>query len=30
MRLAYPDGRIAHAELKLGTMTILLANEHPE
>jgi PhnB protein len=30
MRLAYPDGRIAHAELKLGPLTILLADEHPE
>jgi PhnB protein len=30
MRLAYPDGRIAHAELKLGTVTILLADEHAE
>jgi PhnB protein len=30
MRLAYPDGRIAHSELKLGTVTILLADEHPE
>ena len=30
MRLAYPDGRIAHAELKLGLVTLLLADEHPE
>jgi PhnB protein len=30
MRLAYPDGRIAHAELKLGPATVLLADEHPE
>lgn len=30
MRLAYPDGRIAHAELKLGSVTVLLADEHPE
>lgn len=30
MRLAYPDGRIAHAELKFGPITILLADEHPE
>lgn len=30
MRLAYPDGRIAHAELKFGSATILLADEHPE
>jgi PhnB protein len=30
MRLTYPDGRIAHAELKLGPATLLLADEHPE
>jgi uncharacterized glyoxalase superfamily protein PhnB len=30
VRLAYPDGRIAHAELKLGSVTVLLADEHPE
>lgn len=30
MRLAYPDGRIAHAELRLGPATVLLADEHPE
>jgi uncharacterized glyoxalase superfamily protein PhnB len=30
IRLAYPDGRIAHAELKLGSVTVLLADEHPE
>lgn len=30
MRLAYPDGRIAHAELKLGPVTLMLADEHPE
>lgn len=30
MRLAYPDGRIAHAELRLGPLTVLLADEHPE
>jgi hypothetical protein len=30
MRLAYADGPIAHAELKLGSATILLADEHPE
>jgi uncharacterized glyoxalase superfamily protein PhnB len=30
LRLTYPDGRIAHAELKLGTVTVLLADEHPE
>jgi len=30
MRLTYPDGRIAHAELKLGPATLMLADEHPE
>jgi PhnB protein len=30
MRLTYPDGRIAHAELKLGPVTLMLADEHPE
>lgn len=30
LRLAYPDGRIAHAELKLGSVTLLLADEHPD
>jgi uncharacterized glyoxalase superfamily protein PhnB len=30
MRLAYPDGRIAHAELKLGPVTLMLSDEHPE
>jgi PhnB protein len=30
MRLAYPDGRIAHAELKLGPVTLMLADEHPD
>ncbi len=30
LRLAYPDGRIAHAELKLGAVTLLLADEHPD
>jgi uncharacterized glyoxalase superfamily protein PhnB len=29
-RLAEPDGRIAHAELKLGSTTMMLADEHPE
>lgn len=29
MRLAYPDGRIARAELKLGPVTLMLADEHP-
>ncbi len=30
LRLAYPDGRIAHAEVKLGRVTLLLADEHPD
>jgi PhnB protein len=30
MRLTYPDGRIAHAELKLGPATLMLADEQPE
>jgi PhnB protein len=30
MRLTYPDGRIGHAELKLGPATLMLADEHPE
>jgi uncharacterized glyoxalase superfamily protein PhnB len=30
MRLTYPDGRIAHAELKLGPATLMLVDEHPE
>lgn len=30
LRLAYPDGRIAHAELKLGSVTLMLADEHPD
>jgi PhnB protein len=30
MRLTYPDGRIAHAELKLGPVTLMLSDEHPE
>ncbi|HZB27726.1 MAG TPA: VOC family protein [Gemmatimonadales bacterium] len=29
-RLTYPDGRIGHAELKLGPATLMLADEHPE
>jgi PhnB protein len=29
-RLAYPDGRLAHAELQLGPATLMLADEHPE
>jgi uncharacterized glyoxalase superfamily protein PhnB len=30
LRLAQPDGRIAHAELKLGPATLMLADERPE
>lgn len=30
MRLTDPDGRIAHAELKLGPGTLMLVDEHPE
>lgn len=29
-QLAEPDGRIAHAELKLGSTTMMLADERPE
>lgn len=30
MRLAMPDGRIGHADLKIGGATIMLADEFPE
>ena len=30
MRLSGPDGRIGHAELKIGKANIMLADEHPE
>jgi PhnB protein len=30
MRLAEPGGKIAHAELKIGTTVIMLADEHPD
>ncbi|QDU39392.1 Glyoxalase-like domain protein [Maioricimonas rarisocia] len=30
MRLVGPDGRIGHAELKIGDSHIMLADEHPE
>jgi PhnB protein len=30
MRMPSPDGRIAHAEIKIGDSTIMLADEHPE
>jgi PhnB protein len=30
MRLGYPDGRIGHAEIRIGAGRIMLADEHPE
>lgn len=30
LRMAQPDGRIGHAELKIGDSTIMLADEFPE
>lgn len=30
MRLTGPDGRVAHAQLELGPVTLMLADEHPE
>lgn len=30
LRLTSPDGRIAHAELKLGPAVVMLVDEHPE
>lgn len=30
LRMPHPDGRIAHAELKIGDSTIMLADEFPE
>jgi PhnB protein len=30
MRMAGPDGRVGHAEIRLGGSTIMLADEHPE
>lgn len=30
MRMDMPDGRIAHAEIKIGDSPIMLADEHPE
>jgi PhnB protein len=30
MRMPHPDGRVAHAELKIGSAKIMLADEFPE
>ncbi|MGH8651112.1 MAG: VOC family protein [Gammaproteobacteria bacterium] len=30
MRLAAPDGKVGHAEIKIGDAPIMLADEHPE
>jgi PhnB protein len=30
MRLAQPDGRIGHAEIRIGNATIMLSDEFPE
>jgi PhnB protein len=30
MRMPHPDGRVAHAELKIGSAVIMLADEFPE
>jgi PhnB protein len=30
MRMASPDGRIGHAELRMGDSIVMLADEHPE
>jgi PhnB protein len=30
MRMAGPDGRIGHAEIKIGDSAVMLADEHPE
>lgn len=30
LRLSSPDGRIAHAEVKLGPVVMMLVDEHPE
>ncbi len=30
LRLAWPDGRIGHAEIRIGDAAIMLADEHPE
>jgi len=30
MRMAQPDGRIGHAEIRIGDSIVMLADEHPE
>ncbi len=30
LRMTSPDGRVGHAELKIGPATVMLADEHPE
>jgi PhnB protein len=30
MRMAGPDGRVGHAEIKIGNALLMLADEHPE
>jgi PhnB protein len=30
MRMVGPDGRVGHAEIKIGTALLMLADEHPE
>jgi PhnB protein len=30
MRMAAPDGKIGHAEIKIGNALVMLADEHPE
>jgi PhnB protein len=30
MRMAGPDGRVGHAEIKIGSALLMLADEHPE
>jgi PhnB protein len=30
MRIAAPDGKIGHAEIRLGDSVVMLADEHPE
>src|SRR5580693_1226553 len=30
MRMAGPDGRIGHAEIRIGKAKLMLADEHPE